>query len=108
MDRALTRALTIACDRALAEIAGFEWLTHRVDYQRFPASLLVTWVFTTEPQRQAAELPRLHALTLAAFDEAGIAVSDIAAHVRLDSEERCTAQHGGDWATRLGTRGQHG
>lgn len=108
MDRALARALTVACDQALAEIIGFEWLTHRANYERFPDSLVVTWVFATDQHCKGADLARLNALTQAAFDDAGIRVSDVAAHVALDSEERCTAQHGGDWRARLRSGGTHG
>ncbi len=32
---------------ALDEVAGFKWITHRVNYKDFPASLSVVCVFET-------------------------------------------------------------
>ena len=116
IERELVRALTDACERAKAEIPGFEWLTHRVNYDRFPGSLVVTWVFDSEASLRAAmagpQKARMHDLTMTAFGDIGIDVSDIAAHVEWDSEERCAATHSGDWAARLHSRqrseGKHG
>jgi hypothetical protein len=105
MDRELTRALTWACESAKSEIVGFEWLTHRVDYDRFPDSLMVTWVFDNEQNKRAALAgpcsETMYTSTHAAFEEAGIAVADIGRHVEWDSEERCASAHGGDWTLRL-------
>lgn len=112
VERELARALTIACELAKGELIGFEWLTHRVDYQRFPESLVVTWVFEGDRSmneaiaRQGAA--RMHALTLAAFEDVGITVKDIGRHVEFDSQERCDALHGGDWAARLDSRQRSG
>ena len=112
MDRELTRALTWACESAKSEIVGFEWLTHCVDYDRFPDSLMVTWVFDNEHNRRAALAgpcsQTMHNLTYAAFEEAGIAVADIRRHVEWDSQERCTSAHGGDWTLRLNSWRQSG
>ncbi|MGH8384706.1 MAG: hypothetical protein ACRESJ_04305 [Pseudomonas sp.] len=116
MERELARALTWACELAKSEIIGFEWLTHRVDYERFPVSLIVTWVFDSQSNLNAAVTSqgklRMHELTLAAFEDIGITVTDIALHVEFDSEERCASQHGGDWDARLNSRkpsgGKHG
>ncbi|RRV10189.1 hypothetical protein EGJ27_00725 [Pseudomonas sp. v388] len=116
IERELARALTWACESAKSGIVGFDWLTHRVDYQRFPDSLVVTWVFDTEKNRSAAisgpDCSRMHDFTLAAFEDVGITVADITRHVESDSEERCKAAHGGDWDLRLSSRqrsgGRHG
>lgn len=54
MERQLSSCLTQACEAGKAEIVGFSWLTHEVDYARFPESLQVTWVFATEAQRAMA------------------------------------------------------
>lgn len=116
IERELARALTDACETAKAEVVGFEWLTHQVDYARFPQSLCVTWVFDNDTNMAAASQgplkARLVELTLAAFADIGISVSSGAAHVRLDSQQRCDAVHGGDWETRLSSQqlaaGGHG
>jgi hypothetical protein len=116
IERELVRALTWACETAKSEIAGFEWLTHRVDYERLADSLVVTWVFDSDASMNAAlasqDKQRMQALSQAAFDDVGISVSTTAVHVEFDSEERCNAQHGGDWVARLNSRqragGRHG
>ena len=41
IERRLVATLTDACETAKAEIRGFEWLTHTVDYTAFPQSLRV-------------------------------------------------------------------
>jgi len=38
-DNTLRLALTEVCDIALKDIAGFQWLTHCVNYSNFPQSL---------------------------------------------------------------------
>lgn len=116
IERELARALTHACEAAKAEIVGFQWLTHQVNYMHFPQSLLVTWVFDSDTNMAQASnghyYDRAVELTLAAFADIGISVSSGAAHVRFDSQQRCDALHGGDWETRLNLQqrsaGKHG
>ncbi|MGM7319143.1 hypothetical protein [Idiomarina sp. ST10R2A5] len=45
LEREIIRELTQVCEAAKFEYEGFIWLTHEVDYQRFPQSLKVTLVF---------------------------------------------------------------
>ena len=105
MERQLSSCLREACEAAKAEIVGFSWLTHEVDYTCFPESLQVTWIFATEAQRaQAIEeghAARMQALTRAALAEAGIDMAALIAAVRFDSEEACKRNDGGDWQRRL-------
>ena len=58
MERELARALTRACESAKGQILGFEWLTHRVNYDSFPDSLVVTWVFDSESHLACPLQPR--------------------------------------------------
>ena len=51
IERQLVAALTDACETAKAEIPGFEWLTHTVNYADFPQSLRITWVFDTRANK---------------------------------------------------------
>ncbi|MEQ6331461.1 hypothetical protein QYM18_00270 [Ectopseudomonas chengduensis] len=98
IERELIRTLTLACETAKSEIVGFQWLTHEVDYQHFPQSLVVTWVFDTEASRAralaSADQARMLALTLAAFDEVGISVSSIAEHVAFSVEQPARGKRG--------------
>ncbi|MGX5914785.1 hypothetical protein ACR0ST_08655 [Aliidiomarina sp. Khilg15.8] len=45
-DNEIIRALTAVCEQAKDNVMGFRWLTHDVDYERFPESLRVTLVFS--------------------------------------------------------------
>jgi len=105
MERQLSSCLSQACEAGKAEIVGFSWLTHEVDYARFPESVQVTWIFATEAQRALAigsgQAARMQTLTRAALAEVGIDMSGLIAPVRFDSEEACTRSDGGDWQRRL-------
>ena len=105
MERELARCLGEACETAKAEIVGFSWLTHEVDYARFPESLQVTWVFVTEAHKASAlgqgQDARMQALTRAALEEVGVDLSALRLPVRFDSEQACEHSDGGDWARRL-------
>ncbi|MCK7459775.1 hypothetical protein [Idiomarina aminovorans] len=48
LEREIIRELTQVCETAKFEHEGFSWLTHEVDYQRFPQSLKVTLVFNEQ------------------------------------------------------------
>lgn len=108
IERRLSAALTHACEQAKHQLPGFCWLTHEVDYQRFPESLVVTWVFDTHPHLANAlkgEARRcINDLTAEALVDAGVDVGDAAKHLDLDSEEACQREHGGDWQRRLRTK----
>ncbi|WP_373423219.1 hypothetical protein [Ectopseudomonas alcaliphila] len=98
IERELIRTLTLACETAKSEIVGFQWLTHDVDYERFPQSLRVTWMFDNEANRAralaSADKARMLALTQAAFDEVGISVSSIAEHVAFSVERQTRGTRG--------------
>jgi hypothetical protein len=105
MERRLVACLTDACETAKIEIEGFLWLTHAVDYGRFPASLQVVWVFDTRVNKDQARSGdrnlRMTELTATALGQAGVELASIAPHVHFDSEEECQRAHGGDWQSRL-------
>jgi len=105
LERRLAATLTEACETAKAEIVGFCWLTHEVDYAAFPSSLRVIWVFNTEAEKHQAlasgQGERMVELTAEALTEADVGVSPVAAHVQFDSEEQCQRTHGGNWVQRL-------
>ncbi|MFN3771101.1 MAG: hypothetical protein ACK4TD_22240 [Ectopseudomonas guguanensis] len=98
IERELIRALITACETAKSEIVGFQWLTHEVDYERFPQSLRVTWMFDSEASRAHAlacsDKARMLELTQAAFDEVGISVASIAEHVAFSVERQARGKRG--------------
>ncbi|MEQ4282814.1 hypothetical protein [Pseudomonas syringae] len=104
-DRRLVSALTNACETAKAEMPGFCWLTHEVDYAAFPASLQVVWVFDTLADKNAALQrgldKRMIGLTVEALDDAQVSLSNAAAHVHVDCEEQCLRENAGDWQQRI-------
>ncbi|NVZ71735.1 hypothetical protein [Pseudomonas costantinii] len=105
LERRLVATLTEACETAKAEIPGFDWLTHTVDYAAFPQSLRVTWVFDTRASKDhalaAGAGERMRELTAAALHDAEVPAVQLDRCVRFDSEEECSAQQGGDWRLRL-------
>jgi hypothetical protein len=105
IERRLVTTLTDACETAKAEIPGFEWLTHTVDYAAFPQSLRVIWGFDTCANKDQVLASgadrRMRELTAAALREAEVALVQVDRCVRFDSQEECQRQHGGDWRVRL-------
>lgn len=105
IERSLVAALTEACETAKAEIPGFDWLTHTVNYADFPHSLIITWVFDTRANQDQALATgldaRIRELTAVALHAADIPSVPLKRCVQLDSEEACQAQHGGNWRLRL-------
>ena len=98
VERELIRTLTLACETVKSEIVGFQWLTHDVDYERFPQSLRVIWMFDSEASRARAlassDKARMLRLTQAAFDEVGISVASIAEHVAFSVEQLARGKRG--------------
>ncbi|NIF18723.1 hypothetical protein F3J43_17165 [Pantoea sp. Cy-639] len=105
LEREMVACLTEACATAQAEIVGFAWLTHRIDFDNFPASLRIIWVFSDDTDKAralaGADKARMIALSAQALAAAGIRLDHVAWHVRFDSEEACWRDQGGDWNRRL-------
>ena len=90
IERRLVATLTDACETAKAEIIGFCWLTHEVDYAVFPSSLMVVWVFDTQANKNQAsgQGERMVELTAVALSEADVLVSPVSAHVHIRKWKR--------------------
>jgi len=105
IDNNVCKALTIACESSLHEVAGFVWLTHRANYTNFPASLVVTCVFNTDEEVSAMKaLQQDEFLRLSIQKQlvkVGVVVKNIKQCVRFDSEQACQLQHLGEWENRL-------
>lgn len=63
LENQLRITLTEVCEASLKEDTGFQWLTHTVDYQRFPDSLQITCMFDT-PENLAGFLKSAHKAAL--------------------------------------------
>jgi hypothetical protein len=105
IDNNVCKALTIACESSLHEVAGFAWLTHRANYTNFPGSLVVTCVFNTDEEITAMKALQQDELLRAAIQKQllkiGVVVKNIKHCVRFDSEQACDRQNDGQWADRL-------
>jgi hypothetical protein len=105
IDNNVCKALTIACESSLHDIAGFVWLTHRANYTNFPASLVITCVFNTDEEVATMKAQQQDELLRASIQKQllkiGVVAKNIKQCVRFDSEEACLRQHQGEWAARL-------
>ena len=45
IDNQLRQLLTEVCELALQQIPGYKWVSHNVNYDRFPESLVITCTF---------------------------------------------------------------
>jgi len=105
LEKTLRETLTEICDIALESVPGFCWITHKVDFSRYPESLKVIAVFEDESllslARNAHEDQFLHSLISEKLALAGIKLGKPAKQIIFDSEEACEDAHGGDWGLRL-------
>jgi len=83
--------LTNACEAAKVEVQGFQWLTHRVNYNQFPDSLSVICFFDTKANlKQAREHNKdqlMVALIKSELEHINIRFKDIKGHVFFDTEK---------------------
>ncbi|WP_341304152.1 hypothetical protein [Pseudomonas sp. TMP25] len=105
IERTLAAALTDACEAGKVEIVGFQWLTHDVDYQRFPESLRVIWIFAGQAEQDAAiakgQDRLMQTLTAGALEAVAIQLETLPTHVHFDNEQQCLRVDGGNWQQRL-------
>ncbi len=103
MDNLICQTLTRVCEQALKDYDGFSWLTHQADYSRMPKSLHVTCVFSQNHQLDEFMASVHHKACIQLIQQhlhsVGIPLS--AKAISFDTEQRCDAEHGGNWAKRL-------
>ncbi|MBU2884376.1 hypothetical protein KO507_01210 [Gilvimarinus agarilyticus] len=100
-ENAIIAALTQACEIAKDRGDGFEWLTHFVNYDRFPQSLLVVCVYDTNEKLARADQAAICALIQQHLESIDIRVASIQRQVKFDSEENCEIANNGNWDERL-------
>ncbi|AZG73623.1 Fis family transcriptional regulator [Shewanella livingstonensis] len=105
IDNQLRVGLTAVCEHALVAYSGFAWITHIVDYEKYPKSLRIVCIFDTETQlsqfKQSGDKAVLVALIQHTLTHEGIEIKDAYQHVSFDTESACEQQHNGNWALRL-------
>ncbi len=105
IDKQLRFVLTEVCETALEEYAGFEWLTHVVNYSHFPNSLRVVCVFDTNENLENFMIDNHHqalnAFVQKKLVDIGINIKNFGDHISYDTEENCDKCDDGRWAVRL-------
>jgi hypothetical protein len=105
IENLLRVALTEVCEVATHEVAGFKWLTHFVNYSKFPESLSVVCVFDTKSDLANLIITHQDVYLVSLIEErlsaADIPVKNISRHVSFDTEEACRDEHGGKWHERF-------
>ncbi len=106
IENSIRGALTEVCDIALNEVPGFQWLTHFINYKRFPDSLSIVCIFATNTDLANVLLAKqddfLRSVIREKLSTVGIPIKDIARQVCFDTEEACELEHDGRWQERLG------
>lgn len=107
IDITICTALTQACKIALDNVDGFQWLTHQVNYQQWPQSLMITCVFDRNSQLDAAITTHqddfLRSLISDKLAAVAVPLNKPHKQIRFDSEQNCSEQHQGQWPQRLQT-----
>lgn len=110
IENTLRTTLTKACDIALDNVQGFQWLTHQVNaakggYTKLSQSLSITCVFDRNEQLALAISTHqddfLRSLITEQLASAGIPITNPNRQIILDSEENCDQENGGLWQQRL-------
>ena len=104
-DKQICQALTRACETAKVEVQGFQWLTHFVNYQRFPQSLSIVCIFDThatlEQAHQAMKDQVIISLIKGELEQINITLKALNRHISFDTEEACQTEHNGKWQVRF-------
>ncbi|QTH65099.1 Fis family transcriptional regulator [Psychrosphaera ytuae] len=105
LDNQIRQTLTELCESRLEQIEGFEWLTHVVNFNRFPESLRVVCVFCDDESltkaKQSGTTDKIQTQITQTLAKLKITFNKPAKQIIFDTETRCQAQHGGNWAKRL-------
>lgn len=91
-DKKIVKALNNVCDTLTADVAGFCWLTHFVNYANVPQSLRIVVVFDTDMALSKALGGRLKktvsALLEKQLEKSDIFIADCEKAVLFDTEEQ--------------------
>ena len=105
IENSIRKALTDVCDIARIEVDGFLWLTHLVNYDNIPDSLVVICIFDTNEQLVAAQQSgkdsHIGQMIRTGLNNINIDTRYAEHLVSFDTEEDCTQEHAGKWNERL-------
>jgi hypothetical protein len=100
-DNAIRLALTEACETAREHYAGFEWLTHFVDYHHFPDSLSVVCIFDTNANLAVSDREAVRSLIRGELASIDVRIRHPQRQIRFDTEENCESENDGRWQARF-------
>lgn len=104
IDNNIRSALNQVCEQALIEVSGFVWLTHQVNYDKFPASLSIVCVFELNDDliqaKSSAQDMLLTDLIMKKLSILKIKVKP-EKQISFDTEQNCESEHNGNWQLRL-------
>lgn len=100
-DNAICQVLTEACETDLKQHQGFEWVTHVVNYKRFPQSLLVICIFDNKAHLAHADVQALRDSIMRHLLSVNIRLAQPQRQISFDTEEACAEENDGNWARRL-------
>src|SRR5690554_7536689 len=97
-DNNIRKTLTNVCEIALEQVDGFKWLTHFVNYDNFPESLVIVCVFDTKSDLAKARVTKqdefLISLIVDSLLNEGIKLRDARQAVTLDRKStRLNSSH---------------
>jgi hypothetical protein len=105
IENSIREALTAVCELALEDVAGFNWITHFVNYNDFPDSLSIVCVFASNDELASVvsthQNDYLRTLIREKLAAAGIPIANMRHQVSFDTQEACDNQHDGKWHLRF-------
>lgn len=89
-DKDIVAALTEVCEEAKQRSEGFAWISHSVNFQRFPDSLLVSCAYASQSllseANESGEQRELTQQVVAALANKGIVIAKPKQQIRFISE----------------------
>ncbi|TEW54634.1 Fis family transcriptional regulator [Psychromonas sp. RZ22] len=87
IEKKLRDALTEVCEVTLKDIVGYEWITHKVNYQQFPASLHIECAFSSsqvvEQLKHSQEDLRLQNIIAEKLSSVGINLQNVNKQIKM-------------------------
>ena len=109
IENSLRESLTHVCELAQEHVEGFEWITHLVNYDKFPQSLRIVCVFNTNAELSDAITNKQDEYLIGLIEQElakmAIKVGDLTNKGSFDTEEKCSSQAEGKWDLRLKRHG---
>ncbi len=101
-ENSIVKALNDVCETLKKESEGFSWLTHFVDYSKFPQSLKLVFVFDTNQNLEGAKntttFQTIFQLTETRLSGEGIYIKNIHKSLFFDTEENGADYENEKWS----------